>query len=136
MRGAVRVAEIAGFREWEEGCFCRALNVTVVMLSYRRHSTGHTLIRVCCAATATHQTHRPGHKRNESDAEMHTHMHNQGHSHSQLQDTHHKYCELTKVLSFSGLHKSHKARPYSDLLVLKTIKKEEEQSEDLPLFYL
>ena len=68
----------------------------------------------------------------------HTHTHNQGHSHSQLRDTRHKYCELKlKALSFSGLHKSHKARPYSDLLELKTIKEaEEEQSEDLPLFYL
>lgn len=53
---------------------------------------------------------------------------------SQLQDTRHTYCGLTRALSSSGLHKSHKPRPYSDVPALKTIKKEVEQSEDLPLF--
>lgn len=85
------------------------------MLSYHHHSTGHRVIRVCCAAAAAHK-HKPGHKHPHTDTTKVTHTY---------KDWCHMLCivGLTRALSSSGPHKSQELRPCSYVSVLKTIKK-------------
>lgn len=132
MRDAVREAEIAGFWEQEEGCFCTALRVAVLILSYHHHSTGHTVIRVCCATTATHQMYRP---------EQNTVIQMLKCTHTTKVIVTHSYkIHAISIVAWqdpllSLVFTNHtKTRPYSDVPALQIIKKEEEQNEELPLY--
>ncbi len=97
------------------------------MLSYHHHSTGHRVIRVCCAAAAAHR-HKSWLKHPHTDTTKVTHIYST--------------CEidviccivgLTSVLSSSGPYTSQEPRLYSNVSVLKLLKRRA-KSEDLHRF--